>query len=180
MPQSPEASSTALRLELRALYAEADAALEGWACECSGGGRGAPRCCRFATTGREPYPTVIELLEVQHAISAAGLARRSRRTLPLVDGACPLLSESGRCLIYASRPFGCRTFFCTSAEGPQGPRSKLPRDTIHWIARRIADLSARFDPRDPQPRPFRKALATILAAAGSSRRKGLAATRRRD
>jgi Fe-S-cluster containining protein len=63
--------------------------------------------------------------------------------------ACPLLSSEGRCHIYASRPFGCRTFFCGQ---------KLPRSQVNAIGRRIADLSAEFAPRDPGPRPLVKAL----------------------
>jgi hypothetical protein len=63
---------------------------------------------------------------------------------------CPLLSPDGRCRIYASRPFGCRTFFCGQ---------KLPRQAVGSIGRRIADLSARFAPRDPGPRPLVRALA---------------------
>ncbi len=34
------------------------------------------------------------------------------------DGACPLLKDDGKCLIYADRPFGCRTHFCRAAGGP--------------------------------------------------------------
>jgi Fe-S-cluster containining protein len=29
-----------------------------------------------------------------------------------------MLRESGACLIYADRPFGCRTHFCAAAGGP--------------------------------------------------------------
>ena len=42
---------------------------------------------------------------------------------PEVDGACPMLEHhSGRCLIYADRPFGCRTHFCAAAGGPLARR----------------------------------------------------------
>ena len=43
--------------------------------------------------------------------------------------ACPLLSADGRCRIYASRPFGCRTFFCDDAEAPFGRRRRSSRAT---------------------------------------------------
>jgi Fe-S-cluster containining protein len=34
-------------------------------------------------------------------------------------GACPFFeTETGDCLIYESRPFGCRTHFCAAAGGP--------------------------------------------------------------
>ena len=74
--------------------------------------------------------------------------------------ACPLLSADGRCRVYASRPFGCRTFLCDHAEAPFGARTKLPRDAIQVLSRRLADLSARFAPRDPGPRPLTRALLT--------------------
>jgi Fe-S-cluster containining protein len=111
-------------------------------------------------TGREPYPTAVELEEVRHGIRIAGVPLgSSKRSLPLAHlQPCPLLSESGRCRIYASRPFGCRTFFCQGAEAPYGARTRLPRDAANEIGRRIADLSARFDPRAPQPRALTKSL----------------------
>jgi Fe-S-cluster containining protein len=75
-----------------------------------------------------------------------------RRQLALA-GECPLL-EDGRCRIYASRPFGCRTFFCDNVEG------KLPaRARVQELSRRVADLSARYAPRDPGARPLTRALA---------------------
>ena len=151
------------RAELLRLYREVDALVEGWSCACSRtgvGGSPEAQCCHFAVTGREPYPTAVELEEVRHATQAAPAARRDPRRLPLVElRACPLLSDDGRCRIYASRPFGCRTFFCDHAEGPSGPDQKLPRAAIAAIGRRIADLSARFAPRDPGPRSLVKALA---------------------
>jgi uncharacterized protein len=155
------------RAELLALYAEADALLAGWTCACSAGSSpGEPlevRCCQFAVTGREPYPTAVELEEVRHAMRVAGVdvgPSRSQRKLPLADlRPCPLLSETGRCRIYASRPLGCRTFFCQGAEPPYGERVRAPRDAVNAVGRRIADLSARFAPRDPHPRALTKSIA---------------------
>jgi hypothetical protein len=155
---------------LLALYAEVDALLVGWSCTCAEGvGKTPePQCCHFAVTGREPYPTAIELEEVKHGIRAAGPPPKARRGLPMVEfRACPLLSAAGRCRIYGSRPFGCRTFFCDHAEGPHGGRRRFPRDEVNAIGRQIADLSARFAPRDPGPRPLVKALAGL--AIGSPR-----------
>jgi uncharacterized protein len=162
-PRSPE------RARLLALYGEVDTLLSGWACACStdgvGGAGSSARCCHFGLTGREPYPTAVELEEIRHAMRAAGITLRSeppkrdRRALPMADlRTCPLLSHEGRCRIYASRPFGCRTFFCDQAEGPHGARRGLSRDEVAAIGRLIADLSARFDPRDPRPRPLVRAL----------------------
>ena len=151
------------RAELLALYAQVDALVEGWTCACSpaaGGGEPEARCCHFAVTGREPFPTAVELEEVHHGMRAASVAPRDPRKLPIAPslGACPLLSAEGRCRIYASRPFGCRTFFCDDAEGPVGGRERLPRAAILELGRRIADLSARFAPRDPRPRPLVRAI----------------------
>jgi len=162
MRPSPPLPHASLRGDLRALYAEVDDLLVGWACDCSRPQSTQARCCQFALTGREPHPTPIELEEVRHAMRAAGIAAGQRRRLPVADqGACPLLSEDGRCRIYSSRPFGCRTFFCDGAESPFGSREKLPRHAINAIGRRIADLAARFAPRDPHPRPLVRALADL-------------------
>jgi len=148
------AEQAALLAELRALYAEVDALAEGWSCEAS------TDCCRFGVTGREPYPTAIERAELERAVRARG-GLGKRRGLPVVgpngedERRCALLSDEGRCLVYASRPFGCRTFFCDRATGPAGERAReLPRREIARIARAILDLSERFAPADPGPRPL--------------------------
>jgi hypothetical protein len=164
----PRWATSPERAELLAAYAEVDTLLAGWSCACSRAGVGETpeaQCCHFAVTGREPYPTAVELEEVRHGMRVGGVvARDPARRLPLVGAqeaslrACPLLGDDGRCRVYASRPFGCRTFFCDHAEGPYGARARLPRDAVNALGRRIADLSARFDPRDPQPRPLVKAL----------------------
>jgi hypothetical protein len=161
-------SRSSHRAELLALYAETDELVAGWTCACSRAGVGsAPeaQCCHFAVTGREPYPTAVELAEVMHAVRATG-SPSSKKRLPLVElRACPLLSSEGRCRIYASRPFGCRTYFCDHSEAPFGAKVRFPRDAVNAVGRRIADLSARFAPRDPGPRPLVKAL-------GAERRRG--------
>ncbi len=143
--------------ELLRLYAEVDAALAPFSCD------GSTECCRFGLTGREPYPTAVEVAEVKAAMSAQGInaggapASTGKRRLMVADPEkrCPLLSDKGRCRVYASRPFGCRTFFCDRVQGP----GKLPRGEIQRISRAIADLSARTFPEDPLPRPLTKALA---------------------
>jgi uncharacterized protein len=170
MPPPPRAAHwprSPARAELLALYAEADALLEGWTCSCSSApipGK-APEvpCCHFAVSGREPYPTAVELEEVRHAMRVTGITPPDRRKLPLATKRdrrpCPLLSQGGRCRIYASRPLGCRTFFCKdAAEAPFGAQARPPRDAMNAIGRRVADLSARFAPRDPQPRALTKSL----------------------
>ncbi|HEY1957003.1 MAG TPA: YkgJ family cysteine cluster protein [Polyangiaceae bacterium] len=134
------------RSELLALYTEIDALVASWTCPAS------TDCCHFGRTGREPYVHAVELAELEHAVQARPL----KRSLPLVEARrCPLLGDDGRCRVYASRPFGCRTYFCDRAEGP----GKWPRAEVGAIARKIADLSARAFPRDAGPRPLLKALA---------------------
>jgi Fe-S-cluster containining protein len=149
------------RAELLALYAEADALLAPFSCDSS------TECCRFGVTGREPYVSPVEVAEIERAIAARGgglpAAAPASRSLPVVRDArgerrCPLLDAQGRCSIYASRPLGCRTFFCERARGP----GRVPRAPLNAIARRVADLAARFAPRDPHAR----LLTHVLARAG--------------
>jgi hypothetical protein len=140
--------------ELRAIYTEIDAVLAGFTCDASSD------CCHFARTGREPYPSAVEIAELERAVKARG-GPPKKRALPKVDERrCVLLDESGRCSVYASRPFGCRTYFCDRGRGPVGEAPPAPRGgEIGRLARAIADLSARFDPRDPGPRPLSRVTA---------------------
>jgi Fe-S-cluster containining protein len=79
-------------------------------------------CCHFKLTGRAPYLTKGEALVAAHALRATG--RRQLPTNP--SGACPLLdAQTGDCLIYDSRPFGCRTHFCAAAGGPYSRREVI-------------------------------------------------------
>lgn len=140
-----------------ALYAKIDGVdgkLDGWRCDAS------TDCCRFGVTGREPYPTAVELAEIERALRARGGIPK-RRSLPMAtERRCPLLSDAGRCLVYASRPLGCRTFFCERGRGPVGerPSSDMPRAAIAEIAADMARLSARFAPLDPGPRPLSRVI----------------------
>ena len=72
-------------------------------------------CCHFKLTGRTPYLTKGEALVAAKALRATG-----RKALPHnSNGACPLLHpQTGDCLIYDARPFGCRSHFCAAAGGP--------------------------------------------------------------
>ena len=86
-------------------------------------------CCHFKLTGRTPYLTRGEALVAAKAFKASG-----RKQLPETDdGRCPLLEmHTGNCLIYADRPFGCRTHFCAAAGGP-------------YARREVADLIQRLE-----------------------------------
>jgi Fe-S-cluster containining protein len=79
-------------------------------------------CCQFRLTGLTPQLTKGEAL-----VAAKGFRGTGRKDLPeSADGACPLLKrETGKCLIYADRPFGCRTHFCAAAGGPYARKEVL-------------------------------------------------------
>jgi uncharacterized protein len=144
------------RAELRKLYGEVDRVLAGLTCD------GSTECCQFAIFGREPYPTAVELAELELALKSSPMPSSSKRRLPVAAAGrdmrrCPVLGDDGRCRAYASRPFGCRTFFCDRVQGGTVPRAEIQR-----LSRAIADLSARFAPRDPGPRPLTKAIAPLL------------------
>jgi Fe-S-cluster containining protein len=135
------------RAELLSLYEEIDALMRPFTCASSGD------CCHFARTGREPYPHRVELEEVLHAAKATN-ALAKKRLVVMEERRCKLLGDDGRCRVYASRPFGCRTYFCEKIEGPK----KWPRDKVNELGRRIADLSAKTYDRDAGARALSKAL----------------------
>jgi Fe-S-cluster containining protein len=96
-------------------------------------------CCHFKLTGRTPLLTKGEAL-----LATEALRRTGRKALPASKtGACPLLAASGDCIIYESRPFGCRTHFCAAAGGPYARR-----DVIDLI-RRLEELDAQLSGDGP-------------------------------
>jgi Fe-S-cluster containining protein len=98
-------------------------------------------CCHFKLTGRTPYLTKGEALLAARALRATG-----RTQLPEnATGACPLLdSGSGNCLIYESRPFGCRTHFCAAAGGPYARREVID------LIRRLEAVDESLDGTGPR------------------------------
>ncbi len=98
-------------------------------------------CCQFQLTGRIPHLTKGEALLAARAFRATG-----RRELPATDDdICPLLqTKTGRCLIYADRPFACRTHFCEAAGGPYA------RKEVIDLIRRLEDLDARLNGDGPR------------------------------
>lgn len=79
-------------------------------------------CCHFKLTGLTPYLTKGEALLAAKAFRATGRKQFPERS----DGACPMLHpETARCMIYADRPFGCRTHFCGAAGGPYARRDVI-------------------------------------------------------
>lgn len=109
-------------------------------------------CCHFAITGLTPYLTRGEALLAARAFRATGRKRLPEST----DGACPLLQPgTRRCLIYADRPFGCRTHFCDAAGGP------WPRSEVLDLIRRLEQVDARLAGCGPRALP--RAVADALA-----------------
>lgn len=135
-----------------AIYAELESRLPERNC------LGRTECCRFRLTGRTPM-----LTKGEAACLAAGLKASGRTSLPSPvserDGACPLLSSAGRCLVYAHRPFGCRTHFCAAAGGI------VPRPSVIDLIRRLEDVDAVLG--GSGPRPLASALQAALGEGGS-------------
>ena len=111
-------------------------------------------CCQFQLTGLTPQLTKGEAL-----VAAKGFRATGRKELPeSTDGACPLLKrETGKCMIYADRPFGCRTHFCDAAGGPH------PRKQILDLIRRLEEVDRRLG--GDGPRMIEAAVADALAEA---------------
>ncbi|MGI8956840.1 MAG: YkgJ family cysteine cluster protein [Chthoniobacterales bacterium] len=108
-------------------------------------------CCQFKLTGLTPYLTKGEAIVAARAWRASG-----RTKLPsAANGACPMLEpQSGRCLIYADRPFGCRTHFCAAAGGP------LARREVLDLIRRLEKVDTQLG--DDGPRKLPDAVAAAL------------------
>ena len=108
-------------------------------------------CCHFKLTGRTPYLTKGEAIVAAKAFRATG-----RKSLPEnKDGSCPMLQqETGNCLIYEDRPFGCRTHFCAAAGGPIARREVLD------LIRRLEDVDLALNGNGP--RPLQNAVADAL------------------
>lgn len=110
-------------------------------------------CCHFKLTGLTPFLTKGEAVLAAKALRASG-----RRNLPHdSSGTCPLLNPKTLCcLIYDSRPFGCRTHFCEAAGGP-------------YLRREVLDLIRRLERVDETlggdgPRALPNAVAAALQA----------------
>lgn len=108
-------------------------------------------CCQFKLTGLTPHLTKGEALLAAKAFRASG-----RKDFPEEDdGICPLLKRAtGRCVIYADRPFGCRTHFCDAAGGPYARKEVLD------LIRRLEELDVRL--KGDGPRKLFPAVADAL------------------
>jgi len=132
--------------EVRAVYAELAKRPLARSCQAL------TECCQFQLTGQTPHLTKGEALVAAKGVRAAG-----RKELPeSEDEACPLLKrETGRCLIYADRPFGCRTHFCEAAGGP------YPRKEVLDLIRRLEAVDELLG--GDGPRKIEAAVADALA-----------------
>ncbi|WP_437728897.1 YkgJ family cysteine cluster protein [Sorangium sp. So ce861] len=190
----PHAREADLLAELSAVYREAEEVFHGWTCQAS------TECCRFGITGREPYVTSVELAAVRRAIAALGGPRAlqgvvraggagaaeatasagepgRRRALPqAAERRCPLLTDAGRCAIYAARPLGCRTFFCDRA----APGAPVRHHDVTRLVRKVQEIAARHEPGGDLGRPLTRALpdAGPGAAGGPPRASGGGRARR--
>jgi len=108
-------------------------------------------CCRFNLTGQTPHLTRGEAL-----VAAKGFRATGRKEFPeSPDGACPMLKrDTGKCMIYADRPFGCRTHFCDAAGGPYSRKEVLD------LIRRLEDVDRRCG--GDGPRKIEAAVADAL------------------
>ncbi len=131
--------------EVRAVYAELARRPLERTCQAR------TECCQFKLTGRTPYLTQGEAL-----VAAKGFRATGRKELPEAkDGACPLLKpETGRCLIYADRPFGCRTHFCEAAGGA------YPRKQVLDLIRTLEEVDRRL--KGDGPRKIQAAIEEAL------------------
>ena len=145
-----DADLDVLLQELARLYADVDAMNAGSTCPAT------TDCCRFGVTGREPYMTSIEIAGIERAVRRrGGPLSTKRRALPIAtsrerERICPLLDAAGKCSVYADRPFGCRTYFCSRATHSM-PRD---RDGERELARRLSELAARHEPGGDSTRPL--------------------------
>ena len=121
---------------VRAVYAELAARPLERSCQSLTG------CCQFQLTGLTPQLTKGEAL-----VAAKGFRATGRRELPeSTDGVCLLLQrETGRCLIYNDRPFGCRTHFCAAAGGP------YPRKHVLDLIHRLEEVDRRLGGEKSRP-----------------------------
>jgi Fe-S-cluster containining protein len=115
----------------------------------------AKECCHFKLTGRTPFLSKGEAIVAAQALRATGRTR-----LPVVnDGRCPMLDgATGDCLIYESRPFGCRTHFCAAAGGPYARREVID------LIRRLEDLDVKL--KGDGPRKIEDAVRAVLEEDG--------------
>jgi Fe-S-cluster containining protein len=98
-------------------------------------------CCQFLLTGLTPHLTKGEAL-----VAAKGFRATGRKEIPeSSSGACPFLKhQTGKCMIYQDRPFGCRTYFCEAAGGSYSRKEVLD------LIRRLEDIDRKLGGDGPR------------------------------
>lgn len=96
---------------------------------------GRSTCCQFTLTGKTPYITKGEAI-----LAAKGWRAAGRKTIAIDAPSCPFLLQ-GKCQIYDSRPFACRTHFCDAAGGP------APRAMVRDLIQRLEEIDQRLGGR---------------------------------
>jgi Fe-S-cluster containining protein len=130
----------ALVKETRAVFEKADQAFAPYSCPATA------ECCQLTKTGRPPwlYASEWEAVRAELAVQKRALPP------PREDGGCPFLDAAGkRCTIYASRPLGCRTYFCHRIKGPPN----APVDAMNALLERLHKLHLTLDGKEV-PRPL--------------------------
>jgi uncharacterized protein len=108
-------------------------------------------CCHFRLTGKTPLVTQVEALFAARGVKSSG----RKKLTPHPDGACPCLGKDQRCTIYAYRPFGCRTHFCSAAGGP------YTRKEVQDLIQRLEALDEALGYHEGS-RPFAAAIESAL------------------
>ncbi|MGI9239293.1 MAG: YkgJ family cysteine cluster protein [Verrucomicrobiales bacterium] len=148
---SEQAESDVVRI-----YAEVDSLVAEHSHDC----QARTTCCHFLQTGKAPMLTAGEALVAARAVRASGRKKLPASTDPK-SGRCPLLGKDDACTIYASRPLGCRTHFCSAAGGP------LPRRILQHLIRRLEAIAESLG--DTDPRAIGPALSSALDLIGRKR-----------
>jgi Fe-S-cluster containining protein len=142
--------------ELQAVYRLADAAYRPYSCP------GTAECCQLATTGREPWLWPVEW---EFLLAAKGGQLPAARA----DGACPFLeADAKRCSVYASRPFGCRTFFCHRIRGP----AREPIEAVALLSGRLEGVAHSLDADCAGPKPLLRWAAEARQSASTTPQRG--------
>ena len=119
-------------------------------------------CCHFRLTGKTPVLTTGEALVAAKGVRATG-KKALTESLDPKRGKCPLLGVAGKCTIYDSRPFGCRTHFCTAAGGP------FSRASVRELIHRLEEIAESLG--DTDPRPIEAAVSAALDTLEKQKRR---------
>ena len=69
-----------------------------------------------------------------------------------------MLTDAGRCAIYAARPLGCRTFFCDRATSA----GRVRHHEVGALVREVQTIAAQHEVAGEKGRPLTRALADLI------------------